>query len=397
MATANQTYADKHNERFTNTQSHFVDLVQRYQDTVNSLPARAQANHRARLVQAIRSFKKNYPLLKDFADRTKFRLVKATEINLMSIFIDTTMQREPDLNWILKIIENFRDYQAQPIQVFAHKDSWGAWDSQHTALAFYLIAKFALNLDLSKVTVPANIYDITSRGDLRNLFISMNTTKGDSAGKKSLDDIDLFTQMVYGVEIDGVTTPDWEQAHKKWQHIKAAGMFVTATKFNNTDMIGAISRLKEINEVSEEIVRQFCVYGRYVTEVQQRAIETKEIPIIMAFLQLCSAEQIKYSEKELEDLAQHCIDIFDANFNGDGPFWEKCHQASISAWKRFNKAMKIPETAQGTQPGNKQNVPIGLNFFYKQLEKTWVPTKKKNFKFPKPPTRVFELAVGDVF
>jgi hypothetical protein len=396
MAIAKQTYADKHNERFINTESHFVDLVQRYEDTVKSLPPRAQANHRDRRDQAIRAFKKNYPLLKDFADRTKFRLVKATEINLMSIFVDTTMQREPDLNWILKIIENFRDYQAQPIQVFAHKEAWGAWDSQHTALAFYLIAKFALNLDLSKVTVPANIYDIASRGDIRNLFISMNTSKGDSAGKKSLDDIDLFIQMVYGVEIDGVTTTEWEQAHQKWQHIKAAGMFVTAKKFHNIEEVGAISRLKEINEVSEELVRQFCVYGRYVTEVQQRAIETKEIPIIMKFLEMCSAEQIKYSEKDLEDLAQYCIDTFGANFHEDGLFWEKCHQATISAWKRYNTAMNIPEKAQ-KQPGNKKNVPVGINFFYKQLEKGWLLTKKQGFKFPKPPEQVYALSNGDVF
>lgn len=396
MATAKQSYADKQNARFTNTESHFVDLVQRYEDTVKSLPARAQANHRDRLAQAIRAFKKRYPNLKDFADRKLFRLVKATEINLMSILIDTTMQREPDLNWIIKIIENFRDYQAQPIQVFAHEDAWGAWDSQHTALAFYLIAKFALDLDLTKVTVPANIYDITSRGDLRNLFISMNTTKGDSAGKKSLDEIDLFTQMVYGVEIDGVDTPEWVTAHKKWEHIKAAGLFVTAKKFNNTEEVGAISRLKEINEVSEEIVRQFCVYGRYVTEVQQRAIETKEIPIIMKFLEWCSAEQIKYSEKDLEDLAQHCIDLFGANFHEDGAFWEKCHQATISAWKRYNKAMKIPAEAQ-KQPENKKNVPVGTNFFHAQLEKSWVPTKKKGFKFPKSQLQVYALAEGDLF
>lgn len=398
MATAKKlSYADKQNARFTSTQSHFVNLVERYNDAVNSLPKRAQANHRDRLAQAIRAFKKRFPHLKNFADRKVFRLVKATDIHLMSIYIDSTMQREPDLGWIVKIIEKFNDYQAQPIQVFATKDGWGAWDSQHTALAFYLIAKEALNLDLTEVTVPANIYDVTSRGDLRNLFISMNSTKGDNAGKKSLDDIDLFIQMVYGVEIDGVQIPEWVSAHQKWQHLKNAGLFATASKFNNDDQVGAISRLKEINEVSPELVRQFAVYGSYVCEVQERAIETKEIPIIMAFLQLCSAEQIKYSDKDLADLAQHCIDIFGANFHQDGPFWERCHQATIAAWKRFNTAMNIPEAARGEEPSNKKNVPVGLNFFYKQLEKSWVPTKKKGFKFPKPPQQVFALEAGDVF
>ncbi len=42
--------------------------------------------------------------------------------------VDTTMQREPNLQWILTIIENFRAYQAQPVQVYATSDGgWGGW------------------------------------------------------------------------------------------------------------------------------------------------------------------------------------------------------------------------------------------------------------------------------
>jgi hypothetical protein len=58
--------------------------------------------------------------------------------------------------------------------------------------------------------------------------------------------------------------------------------------------------------------------------------------------------------------------------------------------------MNIPEKAQ-KQPGNKKNVPVGINFFYKQLEKGWLLTKKQGFKFPKPPEQVYALSNGDVF
>jgi hypothetical protein len=78
---------------------------------------------------------------------------------------------------------------------------------------------------------------------------------------------------------------------------------------------GAISRLNEINDASPEVVRQFCVYAKYIVELQERAIDSKESPIIIEFLNLCEQNQIKLTDSEIEDLAQHCVDLFDANFN----------------------------------------------------------------------------------
>jgi hypothetical protein len=119
---------------------------------------------------------------------------------LQDIQIDTTMQREPNLQWILTIIENFRAYQAQPIQVYATADGYGAWDGQHTSLALYLIATQALGMNFEDVEVPINIYDIVSRGEIRGNFINNNTTVGKNAGKKPLDIIDIFEQMIYGLK-----------------------------------------------------------------------------------------------------------------------------------------------------------------------------------------------------
>jgi hypothetical protein len=292
----------------------------------------------------------------------------------------------------LKIITNFRAYQAQPMQVFATADGkWGAWDSQHTALAMYLIAEHALGLDLTTVMVPANIYDVTSRADLRNLFINMNTTTGKNAGKKPLDIIDIFEQMIYGVEVDGVTEQDWVDAHTKWQHLAAGGMFVTAEKFNNTDETGAISRLNEIMDSSPEVVRQFSVYGRYVIDTQgtaknPRSINSKEIPIILEFLNLCEQNQIRYSDAVIEDLAQHCIDLFDANFDAKGPYWDQCHRANINA---YNKANKKDEDEDHESllpaPRNNKTTPVGVAFLWHQLSNSWAPTQPKGFKFPKQP------------
>jgi hypothetical protein len=404
------TYADIHNSKFTNTGSHFVDLVTRLNETIAKMPPRAQANWTARLKNAIQQFKRNNPGVKDFANRSKFRLCQAVEKPLGDIVIDTTMQREPDLQWIIKIIENFRAYQASPIQVYqitnnlqisgnddlpsrAGGEVYGAWDGQHTALALYLICRDALNLDFTTVTVPCNIYAIGNRGELRSNFINVNTTVGKNAGKKPLDIIDIFEQKVYGVAQDGVTDPEWVSAFEKWQHLTRAGLFLTAEKFGNANEIGAISRLNEIDEASEEVIRQFAVYGKYVVDMQQRPINSKEIPIIIEFLNLCEQNQITYTDAEIEDMAQHCIDLFNANFDAGSVYWDYVHQSNINAYNKTNTATGLPTHLWPEAPKNLKNTPQGTAFFWHQLKKSWANGKP----YPLQPMSVYIPDTKDLF
>jgi hypothetical protein len=395
MATATQSYAATKNARYQNSTSNLVDLVQRYNDTVAALPALARRNHQAKLAKALATFKKNHPGLKSINDRSQFRLCKSIVGKLKDIVIDTTMQREPILDWIITIIENFRAYQAQPIQVYATGDQWGGWDGQHTSIALYLISTQGLGQNFEDVEVPINVYDIASRGELRSNFINNNTTVGKNAGKKPLEIIDIFMQMIYGVEVDGVKEPEWVDAHTKWKHISNAGMFLTAEKFKDTEEIGAISRLNEIHDTSVEVVRQFSVYGNYVVGYQQRPIDTKEIPIIIKFLELCEQQDIKYTDAQLEDLAQHCIDLFSANFNAKGVFWQQVHQANMNAWTKHNK--NKPKSDWTDQPRNNKNVPQGTAFFWHQLQKSWAPQQGAEFKFPKQPFSIYQPDAKDLF
>ena len=396
MATATPTYAATRNARYTNSASNLVDLVQRYNDTVAALPLQAQRNWQAKLAKALQIFKRNHPGVKSINDSSKFRLCKSLMGKLKDIVIDTTMQREPNLQWILTIITNFRAYQAQPIQVYATPDGrWGGWDGQHTSLALYLIATHGFGENFDDIEVPINVYDILSRGELRSNFINNNTTVGKNAGKKPLDIIDIFMQMIYGVEVDNVNEPEWVYAHTKWMHIKNADMFLTAEKFNDTDQTGAISRLNELNDASVEVVRQFAVYGQYIVGIQQRPINTKEIPIIIEFFNLCEQQDIRYTDTQIEDLAQHCIDLFDANFDAKGPYWEQCHQANVNAWNKHNRHR--PKTDWTDPPRNSKNTPQGIAFFWHQMHTTWAPQQPAGFKFPKMPFSVYTPDVKDMF
>ena len=128
MAKPVQSYADSQNSRYQNSASNLVDLVSRLQQTINNLPSQARRNWDANLARAIAQFRRNHPGVL-FTDRAQFRLCRAIERPLSDIVIDTTMQREPDLKWILNIIANFRAYQAQPIQVYETTDGrLGGWD-----------------------------------------------------------------------------------------------------------------------------------------------------------------------------------------------------------------------------------------------------------------------------
>lgn len=388
------SYASQRNSVFSNTQGNLVPLVQRYQHTVAALPVQAQRNWHTRLNQALRVFRQNHPGIGSIQD-PQFRLCRSESGRLSQIYIDTTMQRELNLSWLSTIISNFRAWQAQPIQVYESDLDYGAWDGQHTAVCLYLISQGVFGQDPSDVAVPINIYSIASRGEIRNTFITLNSFQGEGAGKRALDLYDIFTQMIHGVQADGVQEPAWQEAHKKWQLLAAAGMFVTDKKFNDHDQPGAVSRLDELHKASLEVVRQFAWYGQYVVALQNRAINAKEIPILIEFFRIAELEGIRYSQTEVESLAQHCVDLFGANFDADGAFWAQAHRANINAYMRTHA--NLPEELWPSQPKNSKNVPQGMAFFWHQLNRTWRPTLNNPAQFPKQPTIVYTPDPRDLF
>jgi hypothetical protein len=399
MASPFAVYAANRNARYKNSASNLVDLVTRLNDTINALPQAAQRNWHAGLKKALAAFRKNNPQVRDF-NRASFPLCEATDRPLHKIVIDTTMQREPNLKWILNIISNFRAYQAQPIQVYdAGNGLYGGWDGQHTALALYLIAVDGLKMRFEDVMVPVNMYSLHTRGQLRGTFIANNSTSGKMAGKMPLDLIDIVMQMIYGVECDGVTEPEWVDMHTKWEHLRDAGLFLTAEKFGDTEETGAIGRLNELYDASVEVVRRFSVYGQYVIDSQatasvRRPINAKEIPIIIEFLNMCELDDVDLTDDDIRDMAQHCIDLFDANFDAKGPYWETVYRAVVNAWTRYNKNNHIPKQAWGDQPKNSKNTTQGVSFFWHQLNTSWAPVR--GIKMPKRPSYTYVPATADL-
>ena len=148
-----------------------------------------------------------------------------------------------------------------------------------------------------------------------------------------------------------------------------------------------------------EVARKFAVYGAYVIENQatatnHRPINAKEIPIIIEFLNMCELDDVTLSDDDIRDMAQHCIDLFDANFDAKGVYWDTVYRAIVNSWTLYNKRNKIPKHAWGDQPKNSKNLPQGVSFFWHQLNTTWAPVR--GVKMPKRPSYTYVPATKDL-
>lgn len=376
------SYADLHNSKFNKNTSVFLNLKDRLNSTIQALPFTKQHSANAMLKNACQSFIRKYPTKKKFED---LDLVESLQIPLSDILIDTTMQRMLILSWVASIITNFREVQAQPIQIYKIDHSvasvtelndlgyyptgnelYASWDAQHTAVAFYIIAVWIFNQDPAKVMVPVNVYKVSKKADIRENFVTGNS----EYGKKLLDDIDLFQQQIHGVRLDGNKNPLWVEADKKQQHIERAGLFVTADKFGDTHMPGAISRMQEIKHYNSEIIRQFCLYAATVQPAQGRPIASQEIEIMCAWFDMAEKSGIKYTDEQIVDLASHINELFNADFHESSEFWVKCRKAYTNWWNSYYSGAGV--AYKPSHMSFNKNWRNGGTFLWNQLKKSWI-------------------------
>lgn len=374
---ATPSYATQVNAKYSSTASHFQDLKARWNATISLYNPNTVNTINSTLKMRIRNWISAHTNVKTFKDMP---LCKAQTAKLSDIIIDATMQRQLNISWVLSIIENWRAWQAMPVQVYrvganaspelaylGNDNLYASWDGQHTAMAFYVIAVFILGLDPKDVEIPVVIYDVSTKAEIRNNFIQSNS----DGGKKLLDKIDIFQQMVFGVRVDGATYPEWIKVEEKQRYLEAADLFLTDSKFGDADQIGAISRVQDIvhPNVSPEVVRQFCVYAKTVLGFTPRAINTKEAPIILGFLKMAASGNIHYTDEEIQSLAVLCHDLFDADFDEAGPYWAKLEVAYINWWESFY--VDTDESLRPERPRMNKDWPQGGTFFWHLLRKNW--------------------------
>ena len=371
VKTAN-SYASQVNSRYSKKDSIFVDIKDRFNQALAGLPPMKQAGMQSQIIKACNEFKARYPNVNKFSD---LDIVESVHMPLSDILIDTTIQRLLILPWVMHIVSNFRDVQAMPIQVYrvvgtspdfkyyptGQRGLYASWDGQNTAAAFFLISCVILGEDPKDVMVPVNIYKVSKKSEIRENFVNGNS----DVGKKLLDSIDLWMQMIYGVRIDGNLNPDWVEAEKKQQYLEQADLFVTADKFGDTHMPGAISRMQELNHYSSDIIRKFAMYT--TTFPVARPIASQEIEIMCAWFDMAKKDGIDYSDSEVIDLGNHLHLLFGADFHESSQFWEQVRRAYANWHSRYwAGAAQAPSRISFNK--NWRN---GGTFLWHQLNKTW--------------------------
>jgi len=352
------SYAHSKNARFSSTKSNIRAIEQRWKETYKSLPQHQQQLVDHALAGAVAEFRRRNPNIKKW---NQLLLAEAKSVLINNIKIDGTMQRQLDIFWVLKLLNQFMATMVVPIQVYRpdpNKDEYLAWDGQHTIVLLWLIATQILEADLNEIVVPVNLYHSNLKAEMRTNFISLNSKEG----KKQLELIDIFEQQVFGVRVDGSKNPIWVEAERKQSYIENHGLFATAKKFGDEDQPGAITRLQEINKLTAESVNWLCEYLAHSTKLS-RPVEEKEMVMMAHFFDRCRLANIKVDSTYIASLATVLDNLFNGDFSPIGPFWTK---ASIA----YQNWHAVNSYSQSGARFNKEPV-HGFPFLIAQLQKSF--------------------------
>ena len=108
-------------------------------------------------------------------------------------------------------------------------------------------------------------------------------------------------------------------------------MFVTHDKFGDTDQIGAIPRIQEINHYEPEVLRYFCKYFNALG--QDRSVVPKESVVMMAFFDVCYHSDIQVTDKYIAAIAKVMTSKFNGDLSPTGTFWQKA-KIVYDAWHK---------------------------------------------------------------
>ena len=327
-------YCDTINSRYNVDASSFFNLKERLNLSLANLPAEAKKYKLYMLSEAIKEFQRRFPNITKFK---QLRLCKSQTVKLSQILIDDTIQRKLDLDWVIQILSDFNEFQIQPVQVYrlvGDDKLFASWDGQHTAMVLYIVATMVLN-ETDDVTIPVTIYEVSLKSEIRNNFVKGNSKQG----KKLLDAIDLYMQMIYGVRLDGNDDPIWVDAELKQQYLEQNGLFVTSEKFGDTDQAGAISRLDEINKYSPEVIKELAMYLG-VSAQDQRAVDPKEIYIMGNWFAMSRDTREAYTQADIYKLYDLLKKKFNADFSASGPFWKLVESAYLKFKEKENAMLR---------------------------------------------------------
>jgi len=379
------SYANKANQKYSESKSNFVTLQQRLTSGLNAF-------YEKRLLGVVEEFKRRHKNLKKFAD---MHLCEAIMVPMDKILIDTTMQRAVNFEHVLDILVGFRETMVMAIQVYEDPDKPGyyiAWDGQHTAVALYILATKVFGERVAKLMVPIVKYNVKMRAEIRRNFILLN---GDA--KKPLDFVDTYQQQVYGVRIDGEDDEEWVATEQKQKYLEEAGLFVTHEKFEDHEEEGAFTLLADTimsksvkTRKDADATRMFADYWSIAGH--KRPVDAKEARQLYEYFALCIEQGITIDEGYVLELVSFCKEYFDSDFSANGPFWDKVKLAYDAWWIPNNPDAELNKDGEPIVRGFTKEARCGLPFLIAQIKHS---TSLKTPSYDA--TNGFKVAVKDLW
>jgi hypothetical protein len=361
-----KSHAQIVNEKYLNSESHFISLQERLNDALKRAPLFVPL-----LTAMVDEFKRRFKNWNKFSD---LELCRAIMVPMDKILIDTTLQRNLNVRHVLKILQYFRSTMAMAIQVYEDEKKPGyyiAWDGQHTAIALLIILTKIFGERAAQALVPVVIYPVKQKLEIRRNFILLN---GDA--KEELDFIDKYIQMVHGVKTDNADDPEWVDTALKNDYLAAAGLFATHSKFGDDDQPGAFTLLADTlmsktlkTRKHPEVTRMFAQYWSYLN--QARPVDAKEARQLYEYFNLCYEQGIIVDEKYLLEFVAFTKEYFDADFSPTGPFWDKAKMTYESWYRKANNGSQdINEHGEVIVRGFVTEMRTGIPFLVAQLKKS---------------------------
>ena len=361
------THAIKVNNLYEVAESNFVTLQQRLEKALAKAPF-----FRSQLEAVVDEFRRrncNPPTARGWTKFSDINLCSAISVSFDKILIDETMQREVNMRHILKILTHFSESMVMAIQVYEDESRPGqyiAWDGQHTSIALHIILTKVFGERAATAMVPVVVYCSKQKLEIRRNFILLN---GDA--KETLDFIDTYKQMVYGVKVDGANYPEWRDTALKNDYLRDAGLFATHAKFGDEDEPGAFTLLADTlmskslkTRKNPDVTRMFCQYWAYLNE--ERPVRAKEARQLYEYFNLCFEQKITVDNDYLLKMVAFTKEFFEANFGEDGVFWDKVKMAYTRWYKNAN-----PESyKEFGLKGFTTEMRTGLPFLIAQMKKS---------------------------
>lgn len=359
------------NRTYINQSSNYITLEQRLAEVITN-----QTNNQNMLIYAVESFKKKFPNIKNWIG---LNLCKSIDIPLSNVIIDTTLQRNLDIQWVSEILENFDMTRADAIKVYVDakqpKGTYTCWDGQHTIIALYIIAKMVFNMDLTNALVPCVINSSTQKDQMRENFMAHN-----SFGKKQVSKAEIHRQACLGVRIDNSTNPEWILHEKIQTLLEKHNLFVCDSQSDDSSEPGAISNMSQIlqtvkNIFSLEDYNNWCMYFSCVCN-SNRPVAPMEQWQFLYYFRYARYNNIKINKAYIQAVA----DTLNGLFTPQAYTGERLHLKAEHAYKEwFRSQYSVSGTLQGHSWSGNTKKDLHLQYLVALLN------AHSNGKFAVPP------------